>query len=140
MEPAIIRKQFVEVFGFEKYKQFVLTLYEAFPVRDRLFFWQEQMLKNLSEHFNIRPITYEEVYLIFNQCPLHNAELKRDIVPIVDGNNCQDMKFTEIDNSSFPLSNVIAPRDLERFNYPEELEVYYCHDCRKTQMDKIVEE
>jgi len=67
MEPEIIREKFIEYFGFDQYKKFVLSLYEAFPLRDRFLFWQEQMLKKFCEQFKIKQITYEEVHSIVNR-------------------------------------------------------------------------
>jgi hypothetical protein len=140
MEPEIIREQFIEYFGFDQYKMFVLTLYEAFPLRDKLFIWQDQMLEKFCEQLKIEQITYEEIYLIFNTCPLHRVQLKKDIVPIVDGNKQCDIVFNQTVNYLFPFSNVDAPRDLERFAYPKEVEVYYCQDCRNIRMDVLAEE
>jgi hypothetical protein len=87
MSPDLIRYKFIEEFGRVEYKEFVLSLYEAFPLRDKLFFWQEQLIEKIFNDLNIPQPTIEEVYSIFNCCPIHDAKLNADIVPIIDGNN-----------------------------------------------------
>lgn len=62
MSAKEIRKEFEEFVGNEKYKHFILTLYEAFPLRDKLFFWQEQLLTDFSTIFDIEPISFQNIY------------------------------------------------------------------------------
>ena len=126
-----IRKGFEKFVGNEKYNQFVLTLYEAFPLRDKLFFWQEQLLKDYSNEFNIEPIVFETVYEIFNHCPVHNYKLKNGNMPIVDGNKIVQRVSNERAKEPFPMANFNAPRDLERFSYPKSVDVAYCEKCRE---------
>ena len=128
MKLELIREKFIEMYGTEKYKEFVLTLYEAFPLRERLFFWQEEMLNNFCKHFNIGHIDYEKTYSVFNYCPVHNVKLEKDIIPIVDGNSLEVGKKREYLN---PFANLVAPRNLEMFEYPKTVEVYFCQTCRK---------
>src|SRR5690606_36199398 len=122
----------------EKYEHFVLTLYEAFPLRDRHFFWQEQLLTEFSTQFNIEPINIENIHMIFNHCPILNSGLKNDTVPIVDGNKMDYKIPYEKEKRIFPMANIYAPRDLERFTYPKDVEVLYCEKCRKVRK-KIIE-
>ena len=98
------------------------------------------MLKKFSEQFNLKQITHEEIYSVFNSCPLHQVKLKKDVVPIVDGNNHCDKVFNQTAKSIFPFSNVDAPRDIDRFAYPKEVEVYYCQACRNKRLDVLAEE
>ena len=128
-----IRKEFKESVGNEKYNHFVLTLYEAFPLRDRLFFWQEELLGNFSNEYNIEPISFENIHKIFNHCPIHNFELKNDSVLIIDVNEIVPKISYEKEKEIFPMSNMNAPRDLERFNYPKNVDVVYCEICRETR-------
>jgi len=58
----VTRIKFIEYVGKEKYKDFVLTLFEAFPIRDRLFLWQEQLLVKFSSDLNLPSIKFEDVY------------------------------------------------------------------------------
>ncbi len=139
MDRKTIREKFVEMYGQEQYNRFVLTLYDSFPLRDKLFYWQEQMLNDFCEEINLEMIDYENTYSVFNQCPLHGDELNMEIVPIVDGNTYPDLGLYQTSSNLFPLSNVNAPRDLERFSYPEEVEVYYCEECRKVRLALLAE-
>ncbi|TSE03075.1 hypothetical protein [Aquimarina algiphila] len=126
-----IRNGFEEFVGNKKYNHFVLTLYEAFPLRDRLFFWQKQLLKDFSDEFNIDPIMFENVHNIFNHCPVHNHELKNENVPIVDEGQILPEAFYKREKDFFPMANINAPRDLERFSYPKSVDVVYCQKCRE---------
>lgn len=126
-----IRKEFKKFVGNEKYNHFILTLYEAFPLREKLFFWQEELLKNFSNECDIEPIVNENVHEIFNHCPIHDFELKKDNVEIVDGNGISPKISYEREKELFPMANINAPRDLERFNYPKDVEVVYCEKCRE---------
>lgn len=125
-----LREAFKEFVGKEKYILFILTLYEAFPLRNKLFFWQEQLLKDFSNKFDIKLITIENIYQIFNYCPIHNYELKNDNVPIVDGNEFEPKISHQKAKELFPMANLYAPRDLTRFIYPKNIEVVYCEKCR----------
>ena len=131
LPPEEIRKEFAEFVGIEKYTEFVLTLYEAFPLRERLFFWQEQLLHDFSREMEMESIAFESVHAIFNQCPIHNYVLKNENVPIVDGNQIRSSVSYEESQKTFPMANVNAPRDLERFDYPKEVNVMYCEKCRE---------
>jgi|SRR5688572_3089260 len=131
-----IRNAFKDFVGKEKYVHFILTLYEAFPLRDRLFFWQEQLLKDFSNEFGIKPIIIENIYQIFNHCPIHNYELKKDNVPIVDGNEITSNLPYQKEKDHFPMANLNAPRDLARSNYPKYVDVVYCKKCR--EISKVI--
>jgi hypothetical protein len=125
-----IRSEFIEKFGKAKYDEFVLSLYEAFPLRERLFFWQEKLLEQLFNYLGIPLPTLKEVYSIFNHCPIHDIELKEGNVPIINGND-RKYNFLLIEQIKlFPLANINAPRDLDRFEYPETINVLYCPQCR----------
>ena len=126
-----IRKEFLKFVGIEKYEHFVLTLYESFPLRDKLFFWQEQLLSDFSNEFNITPISFENVHQIFNYCPIHEFELKKDTIPIIDGNNVVTKLSYKREKEFFPMANIDAPRDLERFDYPNYVDIVYCEKCRE---------
>ena len=126
-----IRIGFEKFVGNKKYNHFILTLYEAFPLRNRLFFWQEQLLKDFSNKFDIELIEFRNVHQIFNYCPIHNYELKSDNVSIVDGNVVNSKVSYERKKELFPMANINAPRDLERFNYPKKVDVVYCDRCRE---------
>ncbi|WP_438423886.1 hypothetical protein [Aquimarina macrocephali] len=127
-----IRNGFKKFIGDEKYNHFVLTLYEAFPLRGRLFFWQEELLKKFSNEFQIDQIEFENVYNIFNHCPVHNYELKNDDVSIVDGEILPE-EFYQKEKNLFPMANFNAPRNLERFRYPKSVAIVYCDKCRKVK-------
>lgn len=122
---------FEKFVGNKKYTHFVLTLYEAFPLRNRLFFWQEQLLKDYTNKFDLEFINFSQVYQIFNHCPIHNYKLKNDNVPVVDGNIIKAKVPYKRQKELFPMANINAPRDLERFNYPKSVDVVYCHKCRE---------
>jgi hypothetical protein len=124
-----IRKEFANNIGKEKYIHFVLTLYEAFPLRNKLFFWQEQLLSNFSRKFDIPQISVSNIYEIFNHCPIHDYELIKDTVPVVDGNRA-NTNLTQT-KELCPLANIDAPRNLEMFDYSESIEVLYCTICRE---------
>lgn len=126
-----IRSEFEKFVGNEKYKHFILTIYEAFPLRKRLFFWQEQLLKDFTNEFDLEIIEFSKIHEIFNYCPVHNYQLKSDNVPIVDGNEINSKISYEREKELFPLANIIAPRDLERFSYPRKVDVVYCKKCRE---------
>ena len=126
----VTRIKFIEYVGKEKYKDFVLTLFEAFPIRDRLFLWQEQLLVKFSSDLNLPSIKFEDVYSIFNHCPIHDIELKEDTVPIIDGSNIKSVIPYEKQLEISPMANVDAPRNLEMQDYPESVEVFYCFQCR----------
>ncbi len=130
MEFDTTRKKFMEFVGKEKYIEFVLTLYETFPLRDKLFFWQEQLLKKFSNEFNLRTIEFNELYSIFNNCPIHDNVLKEGVVPIIDGNTYKPVLPYEKEKEIYPMANDIAPRNLEMMDYPESVEVFYCPQCR----------
>lgn len=134
MSSDFIRKKFIEIFGREKYKEFILTLYESFPIRNKLFFWQEQLLIKLSLELNRKQIDFKEVFSIFNHCPIHNVELKKDTVPIRNGVNIiRDISFVK-ELELFPLANVEAFRNSELTNYPENIDVLYCPKCRSERL------
>ena len=78
-----------------------MTLYEVFPLREKLFFWQEELLHNFSQENNIERIRYKNVYEIFNHCPIHDFELKKDTVKIVDGNDVNPKHHTTEKKNSF---------------------------------------
>lgn len=126
-----IRVEFEKFIGNEKYIHFVLTLYEAFPLRNRLFFWQEQLLEDFTHKFDLEIIEFKKVHQIFNHCPIHNYQLKSDNVPIVDGNEINSKISYERAKELFPMANIIASRDLERFSYPKTVDVVYCDKCRE---------
>ncbi len=130
-----IRTAFEEFAGTEKYRHFVLTLYEAFPLRDQLFFWQEELLGEFSKHFKRHVIQHSEVYKIFNHCPVHKGQLKSDTVAIVDGSKASHRIPYSLQEEFFPLAHVDAPRNLEMFVYPENIDVLYCEACRKTRKE-----
>ncbi|MFD2566732.1 hypothetical protein [Pseudotenacibaculum haliotis] len=130
-----IRTEFEEFVGTEKYRHFVLTLYEAFPLRDQLFFWQEELLEEFSTHFKRHVIQHSEVHKIFNHCPVHKVQLKSDTVAIVDGSKASHRIPYSLQEEFFPLANVDAPRNLEMFEYPEDIDVLYCEQCRKTRKE-----
>ena len=134
MSPKQVQNNFIEFYGKEKYIEFVLSLYEAFPLRDELFFWQEKLLNNFSEHFRLPKIGIKTVHSNFNCCPLHNTELEKDIVPIVDGNGYQPVLPYSEGVKVFPMANLDAPRNLEMFSYPEKVDVFYCSNCRKERI------
>lgn len=126
-----IRIGFEKFVGNDKYVHFILTLYEAFPLRDRLFFWQEKLLKDFANKFDLKPIEFVQIHKIFNHCPVHSNELKIDTVPIVDGNEINSKISNEKEKEFFPMANINAPRDLERFSYPKTVNVLYCDKCRE---------
>lgn len=126
-----IRTEFKKFVGNDKYTHFILTLYEAFPLREKLFFWQEELLNKFSQEYNIEEIEYKNVYEIFNHCPIHDFELKKDTVKIVDGNDITPKTSYEKEKKLFPMANINAPRDLERFSYPKDVDVVYCEKCRE---------
>lgn len=126
-----IRVGFEKYVGSEKYNYFVLTLYEAFPLRSRLFFWQEQLLKEFTNEHDLDLIEFEDIHKIFNHCPVHNYVLKNDNVPIVDGNSINPNFSYEQEKEFSPMANINAPRDLERFSYPKSVDVLYCEKCRE---------
>lgn len=131
MEPKDIRAKFIEIYGYDKYKELVLSLYQSFPLINKLAFWQEQLLNNLSSNLNRQNFKISEIFSIFNHCPIHDQILKEDIVPIVDGNSYQVELLFETEIKLRPFANTIAPRNLNFGNFPKELKVYYCPDCRK---------
>lgn len=131
MRSEEIRKKFKDFVGNEKYEHFVLTLYEAFPLRKRLFFWQEHLLTEFSIECNIEPINFENIHKIFNHCPIHDFELKKDTVLIVNGNEMVPKISYEEEKRISPMANINASRDLERFNYPNDVDVVYCQKCRE---------
>ena len=135
-----IRIEFKKFVGNEKYNHFILTLYEAFPLREKLFFWQEELLKNFSNEFDIEPILFENVHEIFNHCPIHDFELKKDNVKIVDGNDIIPKISYEREKELFPMANINAPRDLERFNYPKDVDVVYCEKCRELKNKNVAQQ
>jgi hypothetical protein len=130
MENDLIRKKLIELFGNEKYVEFVLSLYESFPKRDRLFFWQEQLLAEFNKYLNHKQLDYEEVYLIFNFCPIHDLELGKDFVPVINGNRFKSDISSLDEKKFFPLANIYALRDLDNIKYPDKIEVVYCANCR----------
>lgn len=131
MTTGEIRTSFEKYVGNDKYNHFILTLYEAFPLRNRLFFWQEQLLKEFTNEYDLELIELRQAHKIFNHCPVHNYELKNDNVPIVDGNSISSNFSNEKEKEFFPMANVNAPRDLERFSYPKNVDVIYCDKCRE---------
>jgi len=137
MSSNIIRKKFIENYGREKYKEFVLTLYESFPIRTRLFFWQEQLINKLSLELHLQQIDIEEVFSIFNHCPIHDVKLKEDTVCIVDGSNIQRDISIDKELELFPMANTKAFRNLELRNYPEKINVLYCPNCRGDRLMNI---
>jgi hypothetical protein len=130
MENDIIRKKFIEVFGNDKYVEFVLSLYESFPKRDRLFFWQEQLLIELSKYIENKQLIHKEIYSIFNHCPIHDKELIKDLVPVINGNRYKSHISSLDEKKLFPLANVYALRDLDSNKYPDHIEILYCPNCR----------
>jgi hypothetical protein len=132
-----IRDKFIEKFGKAKYEEFVLSLYESFPLIERLLFWQERLLEELCYDLSIPKPKVEEVYSIFNRCPIHNVELKQDTVLIINGNGYKPSFSLKEDKKLFPLANSVAIRDLDRFNYPESIKVLYCSNCRQEQSKRI---
>jgi hypothetical protein len=134
-----IRIGFKEMVGNEKYIHFVLTLYEAFPLRNRLFFWQEQLLEDFTNKFDLETIEFGQVHEIFNHCPVHNYELKDDNVLIVDGNEINSKVSYEREKEFFPMANIHAPRDLERFKYPKDVNVVYCKKCRELKNKNVAQ-
>jgi len=137
MEHDFIRNKFIEMFGEEKYVEFVLSLYESFPLREKLFFWQGQLLKELCNDLKLHSINFEETYMIFNHCPIHDMELKSDFVPVLNGNRFENPISPFEEKKSFPLANTCALRDCERFKYPENIEILYCPDCRNERSVRI---
>jgi hypothetical protein len=137
MSSEQIRKKFIQKFGKGKYEEFVVSLYDSFPLRDRLFFWQEKLLERLFKELAISVPSVKEIYFIFKYCPIHDLELKTDNVSIINGNNYSPNFTLQEEKSYFPLANINAPRDLDRFTYPETVNVLYCSDCRKEQIKKL---
>lgn len=132
-----IRHSFIETFGDEKYEEFVLSLYEAFPLREKLLFWQDKLLDGFFKDLNIQRPILEEVYSIFGHCPMHDTALKKDNVPIINGNAYTDHLTLREERKLFPFANVHAPRDLDRFEYPERIDVLYCSKCREERSIRI---
>jgi hypothetical protein len=133
MQPDIIRIRFIEKFGLAKYIEFVLSLYESFPRRNTLFYWQENLIKELSTGFSIEINGLDELYKIFCYCPIHNIELLNEDVPVVDGNEPQESNY----NSLYPLANINAPRDLDRLKYPQWIDIFYCPKCRAVRLNEL---
>lgn len=133
MTSGELRTEFEKFAGLEKYIHFVLTLYEAFPLRKKLFYWQEQLLNDFSNKFVIEPITIESALVIFNHCPIHNYKLINEKVAIVDGNKIVQKVSYKTSQEYFPMANINAPRDLDRYNYPKNVEVMYCEKCREAK-------
>lgn len=130
MTPETIRSKFILKYGSSKYIEFVLSLYEAFPFRSRLFYWQEQLMESLFAELSVITPTVQEVYSIFSHCPIHNIQLKTDIIPVVNGNVLYTDSDLQKKNKENPLANTIAPRNLDHFVYPTEIEVWFCSECR----------
>ncbi|UKN00202.1 hypothetical protein K6119_10705 [Paracrocinitomix mangrovi] len=133
MTPEEIRTRFQEFVGDEDYINFVLSLYDRFPRPENLHLWQEKLLTDFSNKFGTDPINTTDVYKIFSHCPIHDFELKPDKVVIVNGNEIAASIPYEKERELFPLANVNAPRDLDRFEYPESVEVVYCERCREVK-------
>ena len=136
MSSNFIRSKFIEKYGVNKYEEFVLSLYQSFPLKKSLVFWQEKLLKELCKDLDIPLIEQENVHRVFNSCPKHNIELEKDNVLIVDGNKIADHIQYNIERKLFPLANVDAPRDLDRFQYLERIEILYCSCCREERLRK----
>jgi hypothetical protein len=91
----------------------------------------------LFKELGIQKIDLDETHKIFNYCPLHDIELITDNVPIVDGENYKGTFEFSSSRQLFPLANINAPRDLSRFDYPQNLNIHYCVICRQIQVTKI---
>ena len=133
-----IRVKFRELFGEDKYKHFVLSIYQCYPWKnlDRLFYWQLDLLTEFASKHGIEPIGIENLRGIFTLCPVHNSELKVDTIPIVDGNKIiRNESYYNHEKEKFPMAYVNAPRDLERMTYPENIEKVYCEKCRNVKKE-----
>ena len=139
MSSDFIRLKFIDKYGKTKYIEFVLSLYDYFPRRDTLFFWQEKLINDLSNELGFKKIDIEKVYKTFNFCPLHDIELLKDNIPIVNGNNYKDPFDLTLRKQLFPLANTNAPRNLDQFSYPNTIDVFYCPTCRQIQIVKLNE-
>jgi len=137
MTSDVIRLKFITKYGEDKYQEFVLSLYEAFPRPDSLKFWQEKLINELIKELNFHQLSLEEVYNIFNYCPIHNVELLGDNVPIINGMELKEPLDFNLRKQLFPLVNINAPRDLDRFEYPKSIDIYYCPVCRDIRLSKI---
>jgi hypothetical protein len=133
MLPDFIRFKFMEKYGDVKYKEFVLSLYLHFPRRDTLLFWQERLIKELLIELGIQEIEIEEIYNVFNHCPVHDIELLKDNVPIVDGVEYIDPINWGLQEKLFPLVNINALRDLNSSLYPRTIELLFCPSCRQSR-------
>ncbi|RZS93932.1 hypothetical protein [Aquimarina brevivitae] len=126
-----IRIEFEKFVGNEKYNHFILSLYDTFPLKKRLLFWQESLLKDFFNKYDLETIEYEQIYRIFNRCPVHHYKLKHDTVTIIDGNEVNSTISYRKEKNLFPMANIYAPRDLNRFSYPKKVNVVFCSRCRK---------
>lgn len=52
---------------------------------------------------------------------------------IIDGSVNTSKTSYEIEKEVFPMSNINAPRDLERFSYPKNVDVVYYENCREAR-------
>ncbi len=128
-----LRIKFINRFGAEMYRKFVLGLYGSFPLRENLFYWQEKLLADLMGEIKVGSIQSNEVYSIFDQCPVHHVQLQNDTVKIVDGTTYQTiLPYGEV-LELFPMAHVDAPRNTDMFSYPETVEVLYCSKCREVR-------
>ena len=137
MSPLTIRNKLIAQLGQDKYKELVLSLYEEFPLRTKLLFWQERLINEVFKELDIAWDNVAQLFSIFNHCPLHHLELRKDNVPIVDGNTYQSALTLREEKLLFPLANVIVPRNLELRNYPQRIDVVYCPGCREERSSAL---
>lgn len=137
MTSNFVRSKFIEKYGEAKYKEFVLSLYDIFPRADNLLFWQEKLIVELTKELGLSQPNTDDVFNIFNYCPVHNVELLDDNVPIINGMELKEPLDINLRKQLFPLANVNAPRYLDRFEYPKSIDIKYCPSCRDARLNKI---
>ncbi len=104
-----IRNELEQFIGTEKYIHFILSLYESAPRRERLLFWQEEILNEFTKSAQVEPIGFDSLYSIFNCCPIHKKTLKQEEVLIVNGNYNNSKIPYGIEKKTMPLANINAP-------------------------------
>lgn len=85
MDISVFRQAFRTHCGEEGANKFSSAFLHSFPFKQRLYFWQEQMLDGLCKAHGLPYPEPEALPALFNFCAIHGDDLLPDRVPIFYG-------------------------------------------------------
>ncbi len=129
LDAPLARYTMLVTFGPDRYKKFVADLNGRCQSNGRMFFWQEEMWKQVQAQLGVRITDFKTVTGLFRVCHVHNEDLQQELVPVVHGTRQSTGSYIEAMEAMFPSSNevLLGPCWQE---LPSHRQVFFCKACR----------